>query len=427
MIRNLIVGLSLGLVLVAILSPVQAQDLEDSVEQLTQRIEALEKEQAGSSDFKLYWKNGIRFDTPDKAFQMRIGGRIMADTAWFDQDSDLERELDNWQDATEFRRARLYIQGLINKNIEFKAQYDFAGGDADFKDVYLGYKGLPIGGLRVGHFKEPFSLEELTSSKYITFMERALPNVFAPSRNMGAMVHNHILDDRATYALGVFRDTDGFGEGAGDGKYNITGRLTGLPWYEDKGSKLLHLGVGCSYRNPNDDDVRYRQRPEAHLSPDRLVDTSDISADTVNVVGAEAALVYGPASLQGEYITADVDGRYSDSPDPDLAGYYIQASYFLTGENRAYKASGGNFDRVKPKKNLSKEGGWGAWELAARYSHLDLEDDLVNGGELDTVTAGVNWYLNPNTRVMLNYVFADAEDKYEGEADILQMRFQVDF
>jgi len=427
MMRNLIVGLSLGLVLMAVLSPVQAQDLEDTIQQLTQRIETLEQDETDSKEFKLHWKNGIRFDTPDKEFQMRIGGRIMLDTAWFDQDSELERELDNWQDAVEFRRTRLYMQGLIYGNIEFKAQYDFAGGDAEFKDVYLGYKGLPIGGLRVGHFKEPFSLEELTSSKYITFMERALPNAFAPSRNAGVMLQNHILDNRATYALGVFRDVGGFGEGEGDGKYNLTGRLTALPLYEDKGRKLVHLGVGYSYRNPNEDDVRYRQRPEAHLSPDRLVDTSDISANTVNLVGGEAALVYGPASLQGEYITADVDGRYSGSPDPDFSGYYIQASYFLTGENRAYKASGGKFDRVKPKKNFGKEGGWGAWQLAARYSHLDLEDDLVNGGELDSVTAGVNWYLNPNTRVMLNYVFADADKKYEGEADILQMRFQVDF
>ncbi|RMF25515.1 MAG: porin, partial [Deltaproteobacteria bacterium] len=155
------------------------------------------------------------------------------------------------------------------------------------------------------------------------------------------------------------------------------------------------------------------------------VDTGSIAADAVDLFGAEAAVVLGSASLQGEYMHAAVDA--SSGSSPDFAGYYVQASYFLTGERRPYKRSHGAFGRVKPRRNfLGKEGrGPGAVELAVRYSSLDLSDAAVAGGELDDVTAGVNWYLNPNTRVMANYVHADLDAA--GEADVFQMRFQIDF
>jgi len=453
---RLFVGLSLGLLLVAGTVAVRAATVEEdvTVEELEKRLEALEKQRADNA-FKLYWKEGIRFDSPNGEFKMKLGGRIQNDWAFFDLDDDIEDQVGEFEDGTEFRRARLYISGTVYDNVEFKAQYDFAGGDTDFKDVFLGLKGTPIGGIRVGHFKEPFSLEELTSAKYITFLERALPiEAFVPSRNTGVMVHNHILEDRLTYAVGVFRDSAGdeYGNDMGD-EYNVTGRITGLPWYENKGERMLHVGVGASVRNEYknhlsqsklevDQEVgRFRSRPEAHLAAARLVDTKMLQMDEMVLVGAEAALVFGPLSLQGEYILANVDGDedsdrdFDDDGAPDygyfdsndLQGFYIYASYFLTGEHRAYKPAEAAFSRVKPNRNFLQDGGPGAWEAVARYSHLDLEDGDVNGGEQDDITLGLNWYLNPNVRVMLNYVYADAEDKYDGEMHAFQTRFQIDF
>ena len=123
--------------------------------------------------------------------------------------------LDNLESGVEFRRARLYMSGTIYKNVFFKAQYDFADGDARFKDVYVGVKKIPIiGHIKIGNFKEPFSLEELTSSKYITFMERSVAtSAFAPSRHHGVMAYNTVpgTDDRATWAVGMFRNSDGYG------------------------------------------------------------------------------------------------------------------------------------------------------------------------------------------------------------------------
>jgi len=400
----------------------------DLAAEIEQRLAALEQKYDnwnGPTAFRVYWKNGLRLDTMDKTFRLKIGGRIQSDWAWFCDKDDTFGEL---EDGVEFRRVRLYIAGQVYNDVEFKAQYDFAGGDADFKDVYIGLRHLPVvGHFRAGHFKEPFGLEELTSSKYITFMERALPNVFAPGRNDGFTIFDTAFDQRVTWAVGVFKETDDFGGVNSDGDYSYTGRLTWLPWYKEDGRKLLHLGIAYSHRSPNERILRFRQRPEAHHAP-RFVDTGEFEARRSDLLGVEAAWVHGPFSLQGEYMQAIVDA--ANAGDACFEGLYVQAGYFLTGEHRVYKRSAGAFDRVKPKKNFiwgGEEGrrGPGAWEVAGRYSYLDLNDGGIEGGRLNDLILGVNWYLNPNTRIVWNYVHADVDDG--GDADIFQTRFQIDF
>ena len=402
----------------------QKEKLQETQERL-EKLEELKKQEPGydPADFRVYWKEGINLATLDGDFKLKIGGRLQTDWLFSSEDDTIKLDVGEQEDGVEVRRARLYFSGLIYDNVEYKLQLDFEGGDADFKDAYLGLTDFPLGKLRMGHFKEPFSLDELTSSKYITFLERALPNVFAPGRNMGFMLHNTCPNERMTTAIGVFRDTDDYGEDVDDGGYNITGRVTALPIYENKGANLVHLGAAYSYRNP-DDSIQYRQRPEAHLT-DRFVDTGSFAGDQVDLVGFEAALVEGPFSLQGEYMIAEVD-RLGGGSDVEFDGYYVQASYFLTGEHRSYKTSEGAFSRIKPKENYSAaNGGTGAWEVKARYSGLDLSDKDITGGELDNISAGLNWYFNPNTKIMWDYVHADKDNV--GEADMLMMRLQFDF
>ena len=386
---------------------------------------------AAKEEMGMSWDKGTRFQSADAQFKFKFGGRIMNDWAWFSFDNELE----DADDGTEFRRARLYLAGLIYHNVDFKAQYDFAGGDADFKDMWIGYRDFPLGHIKVGHFKEPFGLEEFTSSKYITFMERSLPTeAFSPGRNTGFGISATEMNDMLTWSVGAFRDSDGFGESQGN-DYDFSARVTFLPWYEAKGSNLLHLGAAASYKSV--EQARYRARPESHLSS-RLVDTKSFLSDNAYLVGLESALVLGPFSLQGEYIMTAVDftGKVEQTEtgseivapasggDPEFFGYYVYASYFLTGEHRAYKKTSGAFNRVKPTANAGADGGAGAWEVAARYSSVDLSDGGIDGGELDDITLALNWYLNPNTRVMFNYVNADAE---QGSGDIFQTRFQIDF
>ncbi len=379
------------------------------------------------SELQVLWKEGLRLQSADKAFEVKIGGRIMNDWIWNSPEDTIEAAFgsDHFQDGTEFRRARLYVSGQVYDNVIFKAQYDFAGAEVTFKDVYMGIRKIPgVGTVKMGHFKEPFSLEELTSSNHITFMERAFVSAFVPSRNTGMMIQNTAAEDRLNVAVGIFRDVGGSGDGAVSGKYNATARLAVIPWNEkDRG--MAHIGAAYSYRDPNADEVRYQERPEVHTTA-KFVDTGAIAADAVHLVGGELAVVYGPASLQGEYVLAMVDAPRDE--DPRFAGFYVFGSYFLTGEQRAYKTSSAAFDRVKPKKDFSvSDKGYGAWEITGRYSSLDLndEDAGVSGGELGDVTVGLSWYLNPNAKIMLNYVYADLDGV--GTSNFFQTRFQINF
>lgn len=389
----------------------------------------VEQKSVEPNDFRVYWKDGLRMDTQDGHFKLRIGGRTQIDWGWFDDGNELRAIFGDADDAAEFRRARLYVSGTLYENFSFKAQYDFAGGDADFADVWVALNNIPyVGQLKVGHFYESFTLEQLTSDNYLTFLERSLANAFSPQRNMGAALANTVANQRMTWTLGVFRQTDSFGDGGDDGGYNVTARITGLPWYRDEGRKLLHIGGSYSVRHP-DDTVRFSQRPEVHMIDMRFVNTGDIPAERVDLHGAELALVYGPFSIQGEYMGADVVAPRFGNPDFD--GYYVQASVFLTGEHRPYDKKNGVFGRVHPNRDFGfGEGyGWGAWELGVRYSNLDLNDSLVRGGEEDNLTLGLTWYANPAFRVMINYIMADIDRSpfYDDDFEALTTRFQVIF
>jgi len=379
---------------------------------------------ADENDIQVRWKDSLRLETKDKKVQIRFGGRIQYDFANMSQDANIEQSLGSLQDGTEPRRARMYLSGILHKHVDFKAQYDFAGGLTKFKDVYIGLTGIPyLGKIKVGHMKEPFSLEDLTSSNNITFMERALHVGFAPSRNVGVLLSNHI-EERITWAAGIFRNTDDLGIGQGDDDFNFTGRLTGTPWLSEESRQVIHLGFNFSHRSRSAASFRFRQRPEAHLTP-RFVDTGTLLAQSANLVGPEFAWIQGPVSIQTEYVHASLD-PVAGTAKSNFQGYYLLGSFFLTGEQRNYRASEGRFRGVKPKNNFNiSEKSMGAWELAFRYSSLDLEDKSVAGGKLHDWTVGINWYLNAHARIMWNYIRADLDTV--GAADILQMRLQLNF
>jgi phosphate-selective porin OprO/OprP len=150
---------------------------------------------------KTFWKDGFRFEAADKSFRAKLGGRLFFDTGFISTDDNYESAFGREEDGSKFRAARIYMEGEIDESVEYKWQYDMAGGTNNkFKDVYIGFKDTPVGTLRVGQFKEPFSLEELTSSNYITFMERAAPNKLVPGRNIGVAVLDHSKSKRVTWS-----------------------------------------------------------------------------------------------------------------------------------------------------------------------------------------------------------------------------------
>ena len=406
------------------LTSVKAQEdtLSQRISDLETKISQLE-EQSGKS-LRGYWRNGFFFEQPDKEFRLQIGGRMQMDTAFFSADDALEESKGPFDDGIKFRRARLFIRGNLYNNVEAFMEYDFAGG-AQFRSVYLGVKQVPIlGNIRVGHLLEPFGLEEFSSNNHLTLMERGGPTIFSPVRNSGIMAFDTAFSERMTWAVGVFKDTGNFGDSVSNEEFAVTARLTGLPYYTEDGRHYLHLGSAISYRDLNEEGYRVRARPDSFISP-YVLDTKAIAADSVNLVSLESMLNLGAWTLQSEWGMASVDPT-DDSGDVDLQAYYIMASYRLTGEHKTYIKSNGTFGRINPKQNATgKTWGQGAWEVAARYGVTDLNDNAVEGGKMESTTLGLNWYLNPHSRVMWNYVMADV--KGIGDVDVFQMRFQFDF
>ena len=377
-----------------------------------------------SQNFNSSWSNGFKTSSNDGDFKLKFGGRIMYDYAFWNTNFNGTEESFN---GSEFRRVRLFNSGQVYKNVKYKIQFDFAGEEVSFKDVYMEITKVPfVGNIKIGHFKEPFRLEALTSSKYITFMERGLPIAFSPERNVGLMLHNSFMDNKLSIQAGIFQH--GLNQGPqndGDGDFGdnrkITSRITFLPI--NKNDQLLHLGIGFSNRKWSDNTYTVSTRPENHLG-NKLITAGVSNVEYTNLLGTEIAWVMGPLSIQGEYVITSVNANETIN----LTSYYGQISYFITGENRKYKNSLAGFDRVSPSKNMG-DGGLGALELAARYSSMDLsEAETGTGGILNDITLGLNWHLNPCTRIMFNYVMGVADVNPEDiNENTLQMRMQIDF
>ncbi len=387
-----------------------------------------------------------------------VGGRMQWDWETFDQNAVSINRDGDFLNGTEPRRARIFLKGEGFDVIEYKFQLDFAGGDAAFKDVYFQINELPyLGHVRVGQFYECWGLETQTSSNYITFMERSIISELGNvgGRKTGVMAWDYDACERMTWWLGAYVARENsdppefpFDDFDDDGGTAVDARFTYLPWYDEatEGRGLLHLGMAYSYRdiasvtNNATDRVRFRARPDFHLAG-YMADTGQLQdVNNMNALGIESALVYGPFSLQAEYAMYWLDRTANANPRFD--GGYIFASWFLTGENRAYKRTQGVFSRVKPLENFfrvrAEDGciytGKGAWELAYRAEYLNLSDAGVRGGVLTTHTVGVNWYLNPYTRFMVNYVSARSHDKgnayapgVDGTCDGFGVRAQIDF
>ncbi len=365
---------------------------------------------------------------------IKFGGRIMYDLENYSQGDYSFR-------GSEFRRVRLFSAGKVAKNVSAKIQMDFAKSGVIFRDVYLKFGAIPkIGGhFYIGSFTEPSRLEQISSSKYITFIERASANNWVAKWNTGLMYDNsEMMDGRLGMQLSyMFGSSSHEGgnhilkniENTKDLGNSITGRFTGLIVNDKENKRWVHLGASYSVRTPDlIDSVRIKtikEKPPVHLGPS-FVHYSFKGIDNYQILGLETFAILGPFSFQAEYAGTTVNPISGEAFS--IPSYYAYVSYFLTGENRRYKNSYHAFSSVKPKSNFCvTDGGWGAWEIAARYAAFDMTNvaatpDLV----ASDITIGLNWYLNENTRIMYNFIYGDDginPDKVNGHV----MRFQINF
>lgn len=360
------------------------------------------------ADADVKTKGNIEIKAGD--FSAKLGGRIHLDYVMADEDNVAA------DDNMFFRRARLAMSGSVGSDWKYKAQYDFAEDSLGARDLYLQYTALDNAAITIGQFKQHFSLEELTSSNNITFMERSLPNLFAVGRAVG--VGYKYAAGSSTFGASAFGNDVGVSND-GDEPLNFSARYTIAPINAD--DRVLHFGIAYVMNNMDDaESLRLRQRPEARPSNGgfRLIDTGTIAnVDNFNRYGLEFAYAIPGFAAQAEYMAGTV-GRNSGNPDMDADGYYVQASFLPGGATRSYKE--GAFGAPTNRS--------GQWELKARYSFLSLDDAGAGilGGEETNITIGATYYVNPNVRFLGEYVMADAEiGGVNEQPNFLQFRAQV--
>ena len=391
--------------------------------------------------FSAKWNNGFEAATKDKRFKYHVGGRVQFDTVFLAGDSQAFNGTGPFtdQDAVGFRRARLRADGTMYETIDWCAEFDFVNSVNDNlpsppsettiigvpapTDLWVTFREVPVvGNVRVGDVKEPIGFEHLTSSRYLDFMERsynqdifygAYNNGFTP----GVVVYDTWADELGTWSTGFFKNnTNVFGLGIGDGEYAWTSRVTALLWYEDEGRYLTHVGVSGSLRDPNNGQTQYRARGSLRnglggMNP-TFATTGQFLANDIQYGGLEFVHQMDSLLFQAEYTGAwnhNAVGNGTTAPAAAelgtvyFYGWYAEALYFLTGEHREYEKKQGVFGRVSPAENLGENGGMGGFQVGARYNQLCLVDSGLNGGRLQDITLGLNWFLNPNMKIQTNY------------------------
>jgi len=396
------------------------QDLETK----TNEIKALQEHMTEAEQVKVKMdKKGLQVESADKNFKFKLGGRIHADSSFHSGDDYLTGTPATHveaNDGTEIRRARMRFEGVFFKDWLFRTEADFADDNTRVKDAFIQYTGLDFVTITAGQQKQNFSRELQESSNDMMFTERSLMNILnAPTVDRAIGLNFESTGKNWVAKAGIYGDsitpartTGTEVANAGDEGWGISSRLIYNPILEK--TKLIHLGVAGNYRTPDDtgdvakaNQLRYVYET-TNMSDLNLVDTRVSDVDNIKMVGLEAAGLYGPFSAGAEYTRSWIDRKQkgtavnSGNHNLELDGWYTEVAWSITGESRGYKE--GNFRYLEPAKPFSlKNGGLGAWELAARYSSADLNDGSFHGGELSNATVALNWYINSNFRLLANY------------------------
>jgi phosphate-selective porin OprO/OprP len=427
------------------------------------------------SQFKFNFKDGFRGETADKAFRFHAGGRFDFDSGWYQAPAHLQSTLNTpLLDGTALRRFRLGMDGTGWEQLDFKLEADFSRA-ADFKtfqdtpqtsvfitDAWIGLHDLPLlDTVRVGHQKDAMTFANATSSNFTPFMER--PYIFDAyeddfSFGSGISTSRTYLNERVTTWIGGFWSgtrSQAFNVGGG---YVLSGRLTAMPVYDEEEQEWINLGVSAStlsiHNPPERVSIRPLVRTGQSFQVPNLIDTGTINGlDGFQVLGAALHSAFGRWTFGSEFLCRFTPNAFLGGlPNPDgtlppgvtsagnlfFYGYYVEALCFLTDDHRPVNRRNPGYARIVPRRTFFRKrdecGEWkrgpGAWEVGVRYDHVDVNSGPVRAGILDSVTAGVNWYLDSNAKVMFNYVFTRREidiPNGAGNFNGLGLRFHFDF
>lgn len=457
----------------------QDQDADSQDSEIRKRLDELEARYSDLSDahddladsysdlkksLKGYARSGH-----DKA-TMKIVGRIHADMWNFPGDSPGVNEIESGdpnispQDRLGFRRIRFGVRGDLPYKIVYRIEMEFAGGnDSEFRDVFLGWKELPIlQKLLIGNQKRPYGLDHINSSRYNVFIERpfVIEGFNQDARRFGIQSLGVSEDLTWNWRYGVFNQRLIQDEGnyvSDHFQAQFAGRMANTLWYDEcsGGRGYAHWALSGTWADTDPNaladnlaesgrsEAQFRTRPEAR-SDQRWLDTGVIAGgDDYALLGLESAINVGALQFVSEYQSVWLNRAESDL---NFHGAYAYVSYFLTGEHVPWDRTNGRIGRVKPFENFFLTScccggtccGLGAWQLALRYSYADFSDENIFGGTGKSLTAGLNWYWTPYARMQLNYIHGEIRDAdidsvpsdtnlVSGDYDIIGTRFLVDF
>lgn len=421
--------------------------LRQDLELKGNEIKALEEHMTEAEKVKVSMDDkGLQVRSADDNFKFRLGGRIHADASYHGGGDYITKAKPHTRvepnDGTELRRARMRFEGVFYKDWLTRLEADFGDDKVAVKDAYIQYLGVPkFAIITVGQQKQNFSRELQESSNDMMFTERSLMNVLnAPTVDRAIGLNFEHFDKNWAAKFGMYGDsitpntnTNLAGEGWG-----LSSRVTYAPILEK--TKLIHLGVAGNYRTPADDgtvaknkalQLAYETTNMSNFDP---INTSVKSVSDIKMLGLEAAAMYGPFSVGGEYTRQWVD-RKDKLSNLTFDGWYAEAAWTITGESRTYK--NGNFTYLAPEKSFNfSKGQWGAWEVATRYSAVNLNSGSYLGGNMANITAALNWYINKNFRFQADYtrqlsikngVYTTTSGGNPNNLDTFMLRAQVAF
>jgi phosphate-selective porin OprO/OprP len=370
-----------------------------------------------------------------KSFSATFIGGALLDSTNFNTDNDVDAQIDNLdeRDSGEVRTVRAGVGGffkvfarefgyvLVGSNNSFRKDFD-DGEDDDWTWIDWALATRTWGGasLKLGKQKENFSHDLRTILVDQAFMERAaVITAFLPSRNTGLTLSNNTLGDRMTWSLGTFRDMLGDRDPPDKDSKEYISRVTGLAYTSEDEDRILHLGGGYRYLDNDSGKLRFSTTPEVYSSPDFL-DTGEFRAESAASWSGELGWKHGPFWLSSEYIRTDV--RANEYDDPIFEGFHVTGLWALTGERRGYDRVNGLFKKIVPQSDV-RSGGPGAWELAARYSELDLDDEKIEGGDMSRLSIGLNWWPTREFKASIQYGRIDL-DRFglKSSTDVFQAR-----
>jgi phosphate-selective porin OprO/OprP len=460
-----------------------------------QRGPVLDPNQAGNIDLRLE-EARRRLDAVESRGEqlpiVRLSGFFQLDDGLFSQNAFSRARIGDAYDGVSFRRTRLMAVGKLTEFTNFSIEMDFAAaGRPSFFDVWGEQEGIPFfGTVRIGQFRQPGTMDSWTSVRHLEFLERSAAfNATDPFRRVGIMAYSMSEDERTSWAYSVYGTGLTFWTGTetaystigdnrngsqiGDnGGVSFASRATHLLYYDEpsEGRYLLHVGGGYGYSavggegtsGPFAKTFRSAIFPEFHVGDltgigltgagtPLVLDTGRYLANSFNLFHLELAGAYGPAHFQSEVMLETINQR--DGPVVFEPAAYVQCGYMLTKESIGYLKQAGVLDYnvvpFTPFFGTGRRGqmaGWGAWEIAARWSYVDLSGVNIrpanilpapvgtlppspNAGVLNETTVGVNWWWNRFTRVQFNWIHSMPNYIGYGSApfDIFGTRFQMEF